>query len=272
MHKLSPIFELEATFMKHFQKTILLFLSASCVSCTQISYHYPKDRNVANEKGMLIDSLGFYFSKFEPFDSSQTEFVRDSFWQNYLSTNLYALKEPVLYNDYLGKVQYRFLWLRSFHLPMVFTIVNDNEKIILTTKKLDRQPLFEDYLYSPDDPSEDSSYARRGYKIMKQLDSSEGKPEWITVIKADRRANIVYDSTKNLAIADWDHFGTLLKKANFWNIKPYDWAGHTDGAMWIIEAHFPDRYRYIVRQSPSGNIQEIGKFLIDMSGLHEEIY
>lgn len=189
-----------------------------------------------------------------------------------MSTNLYALKEPILYNDYLGKEQYRFLWLRSFHLPMVFTIANDNEKITLHTKKLDRQPMFEDYSYAPDNPSEDSSYVRQGYKVIKQLDSSEGKPEWITVIKADRRANITYDSTKNLTISDWNRFETLLSNANFWNIKPYDWAGHTDGATWIIEAHSQNRYRYIVRQSPEGDIHEIGKFLIDLSGVKEEIY
>ena len=258
--------------MRPFLKISQLFVLVCILSCGRKTYNYPQNRTVANEKGMLSDSLGFYFSTFEPSDSSQNEFVRDTFWQKYLSTNLYAFKEPVLYNDYLGKEQYRFLWLRSFHLPMVFTIVNANGDITLTTKKLDRQPLFQDERYV-DMPDIDSNYIAQGYQLTKEIDTVEkGRTELVTVIKADRKANIIYDSTKTLIKEDWSHFLKLLSEAKFWNLKPYDWAGHTYGAMWVIEAHTKEGYKYLVRQSPSGKIRQMGELLITLSGLKEEIY
>lgn len=242
------------------------------LSCKHSAYPYPQARKVANEKGKVNDSLQFYFSTFEPFDSSQYQFVKDTFWQQYLSANLYALKEPVLYNDYLGKDQYRFLWLRSFHLPMAFTIANDNEKITLTTKKLDRQPRFYDQRYV-DMPDMDSTYIAQGYQLTKEVDTlKSGKTEVVTTVKGDRRADIIYNSTKTLTKQNWYSFKKLLDEAKFWNLKPYDWAGDTDGAMWVIEAHTNRAYKYIVRQSPSGKIRKIGEMLIKLSGQDEEIY
>jgi hypothetical protein len=218
--------------MRLFPKIIFLLLVTMCLlSCKHVAYPYPQDRKVANGKGMLNDSLQFYFSTFEPFDSSQYRFVKDTFWQQYLSANLYAFKEPVLYNDYLGKEQYRFLWLRTFHLPMVFTIANDNGKIILTTKKLDRQPLFYDERYV-DMPDRDSTYMAQGYQLTKELDTlQDGKTEIVTVVKGDRKANIVYNSTKTLTKEKWYNFKKRLDEAKFWNLTPYDWAGDTDGSM-----------------------------------------
>lgn len=242
------------------------------LSCKQTEYSYPHDRKVANETGMPNDSLEFYFSMFEPFDSSQYRFVKDTSWQEYVSTNLYALKEPILYNDYLGKEQYRFLWLRSFDLPMVFTIANDNGKITLTTKKLDRQPRFYDLRYV-DMPNMDSTYSAQGYQLTTEIDTlKSGKTEIVTVVKGDRKANIFYNSTKTVTKQSWYNFKKLLDEAKFWNLKPYDWAGDTDGAAWVIEAHTKQAYKYIVRQSPSGKIRKIGEMLIVLSGLEEEIY
>ena len=259
--------------MRLFLRAITLLMVTICIqSCKQKGYPYPQDRKVANEKGVLNDSLGFYFSTFEPFDSSQHEFVKDSLWQPYLSANLYSFKEPVLYNDYLDKEQYRFLWLRSFHLPIVFTIANDKGSITLTTKKLDRQPLFHDQRYV-NIPEWDSIFIAQGYQPIHEIDTLEnGKTKVVTVIKADRKANIIYDSTMVLTIEHWRRFDARLKDAAFWDLKPYDWAGSTDGAMWVIEAHTRKAYKYIVRQSPGGNIKKIGEMLIKLSGLREEIY
>jgi hypothetical protein len=94
----------------------------------------------------------------------------------------------------------------------------------------------------------------------------------VTTVKGDRRADIIYNSTKTLTKQNWYSFKKLLDEAKFWNLKPYDWAGDTDGAMWVIEAHTNRAYKYIVRQSPSGKIRKIGEMLIKLSGQDEEIY
>jgi hypothetical protein len=259
--------------MRSILNIIHLILLALFVSCNYADNNYPRITEIQNENGLPKDSLAFYFSTFEPVDSTQIEFVKDTFWQTYLSTNLYAFKEPILFNNYLGHDIYRFLWLRSFHLPMIFSLSDSKGIVTLRTKKLDRQPLYKDYGYSPDDPAKDSMYMKLGYKIRKEIDTLDnGKTDAFTVVKADRIGYIIHDSTINLSETDWSRIKKLLEEIKFWSLTPYYWAGHTDGATWIIEAHTKNKYRYIVRQSPNGKLRELGELFVELSGLKEEIY
>lgn len=260
--------------MRSIQNILHFIILSFFVSCNQSGHNYAKIPDITNENGLPRDSLSFYFSTFEPVDTTQIEFVRDTFLQNYFSTNLYAFKEPILFNNYLGRDIYRFLWLRSFHLPMVFSLADSNGMITLTTKKLDRQPLYRDYAYYPEyHPEQDSIYRKRGYKLINQIDTLEnGKTDNYTVVKADRRGYIIYDSTITLTKTDWSRFKKLLEETKFWSLTPYYWAGHTDGAAWIIEAHTKKRYKYIVRQSPDGKLRELGELLVELSGLKKEMY
>ena len=155
---------------------------------------------------------------------------------------------------------------------MVFNLLNNDGVITLVTKKLDREPLFYDHGYDATDLQLDSFYRAEGYQIIQKEDTFRGKPIIYPVVKADRRANLIFNQSKPLSKRDWDRFEILLNNANYWKLKPYDWAGNTDGAVWIIEAHLPNSYRYVVRQSPGGKIKEIGKYLIDLSGQDEEVY
>jgi len=59
----------------------------------------------------------------------------DSSWVKRISKTLYKGDEPLLYNYYLEKNIYRFTWIRSFHNPVIFTIINDiNDNPVLSTK------------------------------------------------------------------------------------------------------------------------------------------
>lgn len=257
--------------MNHFRKLILLIVSVCFISCKHSTFQYPKNRQVSDKNGLPKDSLGFYFSTFEPIDSSQYKFLKDSFRQDYFTTVLYAFKEPILYNDYLGKERYRFLWLPSFQTPMVFTFLNDAGIISLNTKKLDRQPRTEDLRY-PENPDRESDYSLTGHELIKEVDTIEnGKTEIMTRIKG-RFAKIIYDSTRILSKAEWEHFEGLLTKANFWTVSTYKPSGAADGAFWILEANTRKRYKYIEREMPNDNIMNIGRFLADLSGLKLKLY
>jgi hypothetical protein len=258
--------------MKLFKHIIPVIGLLGLFSCKQATPHYPEKRGLTDAKGFPNDSLAFYFSPIQPIDSGQLQFIKDSFWQNYFSATLYAFKEPVLYNAYLGKEQYRFLWLRSFHLPIVFTISNDHSNIMLTVKQLDRRPRFSER-YSDMAPDEEAASRAIGYQIIKDtVTLQNGKVEVFTKVKADRRADIIYDSTKTLSQEDWNHFKELLDNANFWTLLPWQWGGAADGAVWMFEANTKQGYKYVGRQSPGGKIKDIGVFLINLSGLKEEIY
>lgn len=68
------------------------------------------------------DSLTFYYPTLIKTDSRNIETGIDTFKLNWYSSALYCANEPVLYNYYQGHDIYRFLWLRSFHRPVVFSL------------------------------------------------------------------------------------------------------------------------------------------------------
>jgi hypothetical protein len=94
-----------------------------------------------------------------------------------------------------------------------------------------------------------------------------------TIIKADRKANIVLSQTKKLSLKEWDKFESLIMQCHFWAMKPIDRQLGCDGAEWIIEAHLKGRYFFVNRWSPDkSNYSNCGKYLIELSGQKYEIY
>ena len=224
-------------------------LSASCNQSGQDSY--PKDPTVSNKNGLPKDSLTFYFPTVFKYNGKTTKTNIDTFVLNWYSSALYAFKEPILYNYYQGHDIYRFLWLRSFHRPVVFILSKNGDTVSLTTKELDRQPNFFAMKYS-----------------------TPGKPDSLVI--ADRKANIVVNETKKLSAIEWKKFESLLTQCNFWSMNTTEKVNGNDGSEWIIEAHLQDKYAFVDRWSPSDRHQDnyanCGKYLIDLSGQKYEIY
>ena len=50
----------------------------------------------------------------------------DTFLVNWYSEQLFALKEPLLFNKKMNKEVYRFTWLRTFHHPIAIRIEKEN--------------------------------------------------------------------------------------------------------------------------------------------------
>lgn len=59
------------------------------------------------------------------------------FVNNWYSSQLRAMSEPILYKDYSAEHSYRFTWLRTFHHPIAVRINNKNGQIVLTWKECD---------------------------------------------------------------------------------------------------------------------------------------
>ncbi len=78
-----------------------------------------------------------YFDFREKFSLQINENEISEFENEWYSSMLYSLKEPIL-KDYKGEKEiYRFTWLRTFHHPVSITVINDNNKVTITTKVLD---------------------------------------------------------------------------------------------------------------------------------------
>jgi hypothetical protein len=237
-----------------------MVLLASCKSKTKtISVN---TMLLADTLNFPKDSLAFYYPANSFFDSPSS----DSFLQNWYSSALYSFKEPVLSQTFVGHNIYRFLWLRSFHRPVVFTLHQSEKQIWLNTKMLNRQPHFYDDRISGIPKEEIEEYIKEGYFVDKN------DPDLLVRI-ADRKANIIYDKNTTLSEKEWKEFEELLEKAHFWTLPSRIDNGSTDGAQWVMEAHFKNKYHLVDYHSPNNNeYEKAGLFLIKLSELKEEVY
>jgi len=216
----------------------------------------------ADTMNLPQDSLAFYF----PANSFSDRPSSDSFVQNWYSSALYSFKEPLLSQNFVGHNVYRFLWLRSFHRPVVFTLHQSEGQLWLNTKMLDRQPRFYDDRIGGIPKEEIEEYIKEGYFVDKK------EPDLLVRI-ADRKANIIYNKNTSLSEKEWKEFEQLLAKARFWTLPSRIDDGSTDGAQWVIEGHLKNKYHLVDYHSPYNNeYQKAGLFLIKLSGLKEEVY
>lgn len=82
----------------------------------------------------VLDTINLYFS-----EEISEEFIEDRislahFRNSWYSMHLFALKEPLLYNNYFNDEIYRFTWLRTFDEPIIIRIMHYEDKNQLVVK------------------------------------------------------------------------------------------------------------------------------------------
>lgn len=231
--------------------------------------NYSNNPEISNRQGVPKDSLTFYFPTSISQDTGIVKTEIDTFKLDWFSSALYSAKEPILYNYYTGHDIYRFLWLRSFHRPVVISLHKDEDKVWLTIKELDKQPEFMDEL-KPIKFFVPKLLPNGDYDTTRIEDTEE--PEREVIKKADRKANIILNQTIKLTEKEWKDFETLLSNCSFWTSKSDIEALGCDGAEWTIEGHLKDKYWFVNRWSPRDNFRKAGEYLIHKSGFKEEIY
>jgi hypothetical protein len=225
--------------------------------------YYLKDSKISNAQGVPKDSITFYFPTSIRQDTGTVKTEIDTFKLSWFSSALYSAKEPILNNYYLGHDIYRFLWLRSFHRPVVISLNKDGNKVWLTIKELNRQPEFMNRLRP-------IKYITP--KILPKGDYDTKEPKRKVIKRTDIKADIILNQTQKLTEKDWTEFENLLSNCSFWNSKPYLEELGFDGSEWTIEGHLKNRYWFVNRWTPKGNFRKAGEFLIQKSEFKEEIY
>ena len=251
---------------------IALLFGLSFISCYMKESekdNYSKNPQISNRQGVSKDSLTFYFPTSISQDTGIVKTELDTFTLNWFSSALYSAKEPILYNYYTGHDIYRFLWLRSFHRPVVISLHKDENKVWLTIKELDKQPEFMDEL-KPIKFFEPKLLPNGDYDTTRIEDTEE--PEREVIKKADRKANIILNQTIKLTEKEWKEFETLLSNCSFWTSKSDIEPLGCDGSEWTIEGHLKGKYWFVNRWSPRDNFRKAGEYLIHKSGFKEEIY
>jgi len=167
----------------------------------------------------------------------------------FFSYFLYKLKEPVLYNFYLGKEIYRLTYLGSFGPTLTISLIKDHRKIFLKTKTT-IDPLYARFKlrYIPDEI--DSSYISK----------------WPT------QFNFKINETTRLTRKDYDNLVGLINKTKINCISSHGKrVPMLDGATWIFESHSNKGYHYVIRHSNSNDtLRILGDFLLDLSPAKSE--
>lgn len=248
---------------KYFIYILLLILFSSCSQSTNDTNNYPNDSTISDENGKPKDSLRSYFPAILKNDSGiiKNEMTRISL--KYYSNVLFCFQEPILFNYYMGYESYRFLLLRSFSRPLVFSLCRKGDEVWLVTKALDKSPRFYDSCeikFTPPPPAEDSG-------VEKEFVYDSISPKYWG-------ASITYNSTKRLTIQEWKEFELLLANISFWKMNPVhkEILVVVDGSDWIMEGHLKNKYWFVERSCPMDDFRKPGEYLISKSGIDDIIY
>ncbi len=114
-------------------------------ACSPPAFHpgaYPQNPAISDAQGHPRDSTTFYFpaadSTYAPANKPVQAPTASTlpFELRIASCNLRHFGAPVLANYYLGSATYRFLWLRSFHRPVLLTLTRQAHGATLRTQLL----------------------------------------------------------------------------------------------------------------------------------------
>jgi len=189
------------------------------------------------------------------------------------SRSLSIFQAPVLFNYYLNADTYRFLWLRSFHRPVLLTLRQGATGATLRTQFLSKFPLIL-HLSSPDpdEPGISRKEAARRAAFAKVLAADARWQEQVAESKRPAVLVTAEETTTPILPEQWQHFEALLNKARFEQMAPCQPTYIIDGASWLLESHRSDGYHMVLRHSPSATdaFRAACEYLLDLSSARRE--
>ena len=80
---------------------------------------------------------------------------------------------------------------------------------------------------------------------------------------------IVVNNSKRLNLRQWNKFTSIIDSIDYWNLKTNDTRIGNDGARWVLEGAFPEKYHVVDRWSVRNNstFHNACKYLIELTGL-----
>lgn len=265
-------------------------LLAGCSAPTDSAGNYPQNPAISDAQGYPRDSTTFYFPAADSLHatyipknkrpevqySDDIRFSNCTYELEYASYALTYFDAPVLSNYYLGKDVFRFLWLRSFDLPVLLTLHHDSTGAVIRTQLLDKEPGFDkDPLIHPDSLSPkrlENEKARYRKFYLQEVNS----PRHLTRVAEGKRRAVLIDTRETsvtITPNQWLHFRKLLTYIKFHSLPACEPSpGGFDGAYWLLEAHQAEGYRMVFRHSPGKQegFRKACEYLLDLSSARSE--
>ncbi|MGE5432962.1 MAG: hypothetical protein ACM3QX_17915 [Syntrophomonadaceae bacterium] len=245
---------------------LIIILMISLGGCKETrnskSEVYLQDSKISDQKGNPKDSSVYFLPMDMNFKDSEINNGLDPFMSKWMSSMLYFLNEPVLYNSYLGKDIFRLLYLDN--RPVVISMVSDHGKITLTTKVLN-------HALDPNKPGKHISFYRSfdNKKTTKDGDLYYGYE--VNDIEL-QPLKIILNRTKVLSAQEWDTFNAKLDSINYYNMEPTDESGMNYGPRKdiVLESHSKEKYWMVHRKSFDYNLIRCCSYLLELSNIKDD--
>jgi len=270
-------------FLRSSLSFIVFVLLSGCSSAPATTTAYATNPTDSDAYGRPPDSAVFYFSAADSLSnvsqltgSGPNQTVESCrFTLDLASSTLFLFQAPVLSSHYTGQPVYRFLWLRSFHRPVLLTLQQHLGGATLRTQFLTKSALsvavtVSRISFQPPATTFEENKMRQEALQAALADSAYQASD------AKQKLPAVQVLAEETAVAvtpeQWQHFETLLQKANFWQTPSCQPLGATDGAEWLLEGHQANRYHMVLRQSPGKKdaFRAGCAYLLDLSSAHKE--
>lgn len=265
-----------------------LFALHICSACTSPSTDYNHDLTISDEQGRPRDSTVFYFPATDSLPPNyippgkrgksytlNEQTMNCAFELHSASYCLTYFNAPVLSSFYLGTPTYRFLWLRSFHRPILLTLRRTAKGAALQTQLLNKFPGFmEISVFHPDDLPASASAEERA-RAKHYYDSTMADPDFQAQVAAGKRRAVQVkneETVRPVSLQQYQAFEQRLHRANFWQLSSCQPDMILDGARWILESHQAEGYHMVNRHSPKATdgYRQACEYLLDLSSVRDE--
>lgn len=238
----------------------LLILSA-CREQHSLLYHYPHNPTGSYPNGYPIGPETSYWPDILNLPAGPIYTSQNTILNANNSYALFLLREPVLYNYYLGHDRYRFTWIPE-DKPFVFTLHRNNSKVWLNAKSLNKHP----YRYHASCGGSLITISHSNKRETSTEPVSEQLPKEIEI-----PVIMEWDTTVQLTMTDWMELETLIEESGFWERYPVEPVSVTSTSEWIIEAHLRHRYWFTNTRGDNTMFGRIGVFFQTKSKMKERI-
>lgn len=246
--------------------------------------NFANSTEICDNKGNPVDSTSYYFPSELFIDSinGKIDNLSPLEWESFI---LFKMKEPILYNYYLGHETYRIIVDRSFHNPIIARIDKYEDSIIVHIKKLNRVVNYP-FLTFAKIPIKFGDSSIFTYKQQDSIIDRNGmrNDSLITKLNNTNYYNIL-DFSYKLKKTQWDSINIIIDSTQFWQSKPYIALNYPqiDGSRWTIEAQNKYGYQIIVIPNPDfgkqnslkeqdklNHYSDLFKYVFEISGLDNE--
>lgn len=219
--------------MKKYIIITILLTAFLAISCSK--YTYPKDAEISNKTGVLLDTLKGYIPENFTFDGIDHSITWNKEKLSEINNALLTTHEIVLYNYYLNRDIYRIMLKEEGELPLILDVVKQGKKDAwLVSKKI-----------TPDTLS------------VADLDSIQQKQVPLLRSTFDN-----YSRTWNMAHIQ--KFDSLYTVTNFFK-QPIGETDRNFDNFFLIEVHQSDKYWYIYRPLEDSTFAPLIKFVKSLS-------